>query len=295
MKRHVFLLITLIGMVLAGCAAPAVTPAPAPTATRVPATPLPTLAPAALDAALKAALTDAQVTRITSPDGQWTAETTSQICTNISGRSYTNSQIVLFDKDGKEIYHPVDELGPCQIDGVFFAGLGFSPNSRYFYYRASSVPKGAQCISAGSRPMVRLDLSTGKVTTLPEGFPSEDMSVMAWRDGSDLIVMDLNTAAEERFKEVFPSTTTFDLGWLPDNTTVVAVQNESDCAPFGKSSVVQIPVRTPGKARVVYTAEETSPLFLRYVGYTLNMYILADRDGAEWGLDPDTGKLVPLP
>lgn len=272
----------------------AVTTAPTPSDTPED-TPVPTLEPTAVMATLQAVRQPGEVQVIKTRDGQWQAELTVQFCAAAGNYQYLYHRLRIQRGDGSQSLTLLEELQVCALGYVDVVPIGWSANSRYFYYIAREVSDGGECIQSFQSKARQFDVKTGQTGETPGAGPlSPDASRMVWPGVDGLVEWDLNNS-QQAGSVALPEAgkAVVGLAWGDDSRTIYALLLESACPPFGKSTLLQMDVK--GKAEVLFESESPRYVFLwRVPGETGRLHLGAF-SGESWILDLKTRRLEPSP
>lgn len=262
-------------------------PSPTPTAT------IPT---SELLEMLEAVREPEDVWTATSPDGQWVATVINQICAEIGPEGYIYKQIKFSRTDSSTEWVMIEELSHCGVGYGYYAPIGWSPNSRYFYYASVAVPDGCGFVEGGD-PVLQVDVINQResaVATAIDWTISPDQKVLALTSGNELILWDMELGETARITiNTTPGNAEL-VVWRPDGSALMVTTAETvHCELPLSSSIVRIDLpgleQTPlivADARLFFAAEwlDTGMVVLRTYNYGNQL---------AWLLDPQTGELAP--
>lgn len=302
-------------LLLGGCSSPTATPTPtaitptltatiSPTATAdisptvaepiVPTATTSTIAATPDIAETVAALSEPRVyAPLLSPDGKWRAEAVIYDCVSVNGegeKAYEQLRLIQV-QEGVELVADSQLLNCGGLGSFGFAGLYWSPNSRYFYYTDAreGVPDGCGYLH---RPVVRLDATNLDIEHLGGGPLSPDGTRIATSQRKEIVVWDINEGELSRIPAIASDAATGPIAWSPDNNALVYLQNDSYCPFPGKSYVVLIDLLERESTLLL---ESDSPSFSGASWDRPGMLRLIDGEGKQWSYTFTSEELKMLP
>ena len=126
-------------------------------------------------------------------------------------------------------------LGAYGIGGMFW-----SPSSQYFYYTDAreSLPDGL--CGYWARPIKRVNVDNQKVDSVGEGHLSPNKTKLALWQNTEIVIWSLDEGEIAHVPATIPEAFKNEIAWSPDSQSLVYLQTELDCFPFGKSYVTRL-------------------------------------------------------
>jgi hypothetical protein len=127
--------------------------------------------------------------------------------------------------------------------GVGAGGLGglfWSPSSQYFYYTDAreGLPDGI--CGYWARPIKRVNVNTQKVELVGAGHLSPDKTKLAFWQDNEIVIWSLDEGEIARVPATRSEAFKNQIAWSPDSQSLIYLQTELDCYPFGKSYVTRL-------------------------------------------------------
>ena len=227
-----------------------------------------------------------------SPDGKWRAEVIIYDCVPVDTVDQNAFEELRLVELGTSAEKVVDtQLRNC--GGLGAAGLEsllWSPDSRYLYYTRAreGVPDG--CGYWWERPIIRLDIVNHTSEQLSGGPWSPDKTKMAaWQwPAKELVIWQVNGGEFARVSALKPDANIGPLAWSPDGRSIVYLQAELDCYPFGKTYVVRFDLSTLKQELLL---ESEKPSWGSVTWESPNQLKLSDENNIEWRYNLVTKKL----
>lgn len=315
MKKHLFLLIVVLALLLTACDSAAdsqsATETIVPTSTKALSTLTATLTPRpATETPASTPVFDATAAAIAnvvmtgspprlhasypSPDDKWRVEIIIYDCVqvgDVDANAYEQLKLI-------EVSTGVTEVIDSQLQfcgGLGAAGLDgrlWSSNSQHFYYTdaRAGVPDGL--CGYWEAPLRRLDVTNGSVEHLGMGPLSPDSTKLAtWQD-SDFVVWSLDRGEIARSPALPAAAVRGPIVWSPDSDALVYLQTEDYCFLSGKSYVVRLDLPELSPELLI---ESTTPTFIGVTWDNPDQINLSDETGKIWTYDFETEDLRPDP
>ncbi len=133
------------------------------------------------------------------------------------------------------------QLLSCGGVGVYgISGLVWSPNNHYFYYTDAreSVPDGS--CGYWARPIKRVNVDTQEVELVGAGHLSPDKTKLAFWQDNEIVIWSLDEGEIARVPATIPEAFKNQIAWSPVSQSLIYLQTELDCYPFGKSYVIRL-------------------------------------------------------
>ena len=232
-----------------------------------------------------------------SPDGKWRGEVVLYDCVQADTRedAGTNSVhilklIRLSDQREMIIQSDLHNCGGLGASG--FGGFFWSPNNQNFYY--TDAARGAPDGLCGywARPIKRVNLNDGTVDFLDGGPLSPDKTKLAfWRD-NEIVIWSLNEGEIAHIAGLVSETFNNEIAWSPDGKSLVYLQTELDCFPFGKSYVTRVDLSAMKQSLVL---ESETPSFNWLTWDAPYRISLVDDKRTMWRYNLVSKELRPVP
>lgn len=315
MKKHVFLFIVILTLLVTACSPAAVFPTATepilPTSTKAPDTATPTRTPRPAAAiptstpdfhATAAVIADAVMTAspprllasYPSPDNKWRVEVTIHDCVQVGDLDIHAYEELRLTEVSTGTSQVVDsQLLNCGGLGAFgLEGRFWSSNSRYFYYTDAreGVPDGG--CGYWERPLLRLDITDHSTEYLGMGLLSPDGTKLAtWQD-FDLVVWSLDEGEIARSAALPEDAVRGPIAWAPDGEALVYLQTKEYCIPSGSSYVVRLDLLALQPELLL---ESAAPAFIDVTWDDPDQLKLSDEEGKTWTYDFETEELRSVP
>jgi hypothetical protein len=237
---------------------------------------------------LEALRTETEVHLLDSPDGRWQAELISQVCVQVGEEAFIFYQLSLRESGSDEARILEEDLGPCGLGAGSYGLTVWSPDSQFLYYDYRLIPDGAVLIVPSTT--YRVAASSGESTPLSGSGPvSPDQAQMVWKDGSSLILYDLNSGETQTFPALLPADLPTYLVWEPEGAGIIFVQTEQPTYPYGSSTVGRIEL----DGMIVQVLHEGSdPALIALQGFEPGGILMGDNQGRTWFLSIPGGELT---
>lgn len=233
-----------------------------------------------------------------SPDGQWSAQTTAKFPAGGAGENYY-TQLKISQTDGGLEWVIVDIWEEWGLGYTIPQIVQWSQDGRYVYFTNRPVPDGC-AVFVNGLDLHRFDLGDGSVTELvpPVGLwlsLSPDESTLAYIGYADrgLVIRDLATGVEREMKlEPGPDYQAGHIVWSPDGVALVLTLALRPCTTnwADTTSIVHVDVATLEQTTLI---AEDPRLFITAEWITENQVLLRDNDDIEWLLDMTAGQVTP--
>jgi hypothetical protein len=227
-----------------------------------------------------------------SPDDKWQAEVVIYDCIPIDTLDlYGYEELRLVEiKTGAEKVIDAQLKNCGGLGAAGLEGLFWSPNSRYLYYTRAreGVPDG--CGYLWERPITRLDIVNQTSEQLGGGPWSPDKTKMAawqWPE-KELVIWRMNGGEFTRVSALMPDANIGPIAWSPDGQSLVYLQAELDCYPFGKTYAVRFDLPSLKQKLLL---ESDKPSWGGVIWESPNQLNLFDENGKEWRYNLLTKKL----
>lgn len=231
---------------------------------------------------------------LASPDKEWRAEIISYDCVQITedGENAYEQLKLIRVGDGTETVIAT-QLQYCGGLGAYgLGGLYWSSNSRYFYYTDARDGSPDGLCWYWERPIYRVDVLTKTKEFIGEGPLSPDKTKIAtWQEG-DLVIWNLDEGEMARIRAAVNGAKRGPISWSPDSKSLVYLQNESDCFPFGKSYLIRV---YAFEDRQELLLESVTPSVIHAKWESPNRISVSDEQGNQWSYDLVMLKLERLP
>jgi hypothetical protein len=228
-----------------------------------------------------------------SPDGKWVAEFTRIECTRLGELDeYAFERLELVGQSGGGRKDIAIQLQACGGLGAFGLGsLGWSENSRFFYYTDAreGVPDGLACY--WDRPMYAYDVTSGEIIALSDAPASPDGKRVAIRQGEELLIWDRGLGEADRLQPAVPGWAVGPRSWSPDGMQLAYLQTESNCYPYGRSSLAVVNLDDLSQATYL---QDHAPPFHSVEWREQGSLLLFTGDQKSWSFNPETGQLSPV-
>lgn len=232
-----------------------------------------------------------------SPDGKWRGEVVRYDCVQADTREDADTNAVeilkLIRIDDKSEMIVERDLYNCGGVGAYgLAGQFWSSNNQYFYFTdaAKSAPDGL--CGYWSRPIKRVNVNTGEVESLDGGPVSPDKTKLAfWRE-NEIVIWSLDDGEIAHIPGLVPEAFNNEIAWSPDGQSLVYLQTELDCFPFGKSYVTRLDL---SKMTQSLLFESETPSFNWLTWDAPDRISLVDSEGSEWRYNLVSQELKPVP
>jgi hypothetical protein len=232
-----------------------------------------------------------------SADRKWRGEVILYDCVQADTRENadTNSVEILRlirVNDQREMIVERDLYNCGGVGAYGLAGLFWSSNNQYFYFTdaAKSAPDGL--CGYWARPIKRVNVDNGEVESLDGGSLSPDKTKLAfWRD-NEIVIWSLNEGEIAHIPGLVPETFNNEIAWSPDGKSLVYLQTELDCFPFGKSYITRLDL-SGMKQSLLFESETPSFNWLTWdAPYRIS---LVDDKGTMWRYNLVSQELRPVP
>jgi hypothetical protein len=232
-----------------------------------------------------------------SPDERWRGEVVLYDCVQADTRegADTNSVEILrliWANDQKEMIAEQDLYNCGGVGAYGLAGLFWSSNSQYFYFTdaAKSAPDGL--CGYWARTIKRVNVDSGEVESLDGGPLSPDKTKLAfWRD-NEIVIWSLDEGEIAHISGLVPETFKNEIAWSPDGKSLVYLQTELDCFPFGKSYVTRLDLSGMKQSLLL---ESETPSFNWLTWDAPYRISLVDDKGTKWRYNLVSQELTPVP
>jgi hypothetical protein len=232
-----------------------------------------------------------------SPDGKWRGEVVRYDCVQADTREDADTNAVeilkLIRIDDKREMIVERDLYNCGGVGAYgLAGLFWSSNNKYFYFTdaAKSAPDGL--CGYWARPIKRVNVNNGEVESLDGGPLSPDKTKLAfWRE-NEIVIWRLDEGEIAHIPGLVPEAFNNEIAWSPDGQSLVYLQTELDCFPFGKSYVTRLDLS--GMTQSLLLESET-PSFNWLTWDAPYRISLVDAAGTKWRYNLVSQELKPVP
>ena len=229
-----------------------------------------------------------------SPDENWRVETIIYDCTQVTEdgpNAYEQLKLIRIS-DGTESVIATQLLYCGGVGAYGFEGLWWSSNSRYFYYTDAREGSPDGLCWYWEHPIYRADVLTQETEFIGEGPLSPDQTKIAmWRE-KDLVIWGLDEGELASIPAANPDAKRGPITWSPDSQSLVYLQTESDCFPFGKSYLIRVDVFKGEQTLLL----ESKPISFIHVSWeTPDRISLSDDQGNQWSYDFVYSKLEPVP
>ena len=229
-----------------------------------------------------------------SPDMNWRVEIVIYDCVQVTEdgpNAYEQLKLIRVG-DGTESVIAT-QLQSCGGVGAYGLGeLYWSSDSRYFYYTDAREGSPDGLCWYWERPIYRLDVLTQETELLGSGPFSPDQTKIAMWQENDLVIWSLYGGELSRIPAVISDAKRGPIAWSPDSESLVYLQNESDCFPFGKSYVIRFDM---SKTEQNLLLESDTPSFIYATWDASDRITLSDEQGNHWVYDLATLKLEQVP
>ncbi len=266
---------------------------PSATGTRPPtATDTPTPNATQLVETVVAAATPQQARASVSPDGRWRAQVEIYACANVAGIDNFGFERMTLTEASTGQAEVVDtQLMYCGGLGAYgLKALFWSPNSRYFYYTPAREGQPDGLCGYWARPVIALEVASGKKTQLADGPRSPDGTMLAaWVD-MDIVVWSLNEGEMGRAPLAVDGAILQGLAWAPDGHSLAYLLWSAYCFPVDKTYLVRLD-RPTFKQTVLL--ETQTPTFSSLAWDAPNRIRLVDNAGGQWQYDVTRGAVGP--
>ena len=232
-----------------------------------------------------------------SPDGKWRGEVVLYDCVQADTREDADTNAVeilkLIRVDDKSEMIVERDLYNCGGLGAYgFGGFFWSPNNQSFYY--TNAARGAPDGLCGywAHPVKHVNVNNGKVEFLDGGPLSPDKTKLAfWRD-NEIVIWSLDEGEIAHIPGLVPETFNNEIAWSPDGQSLVYLQTELDCFPFGKSYVTHLDLSGMKQSLLL---ESETPSFNWLTWDAPYRISLVDDKGTMWRYNLVSQELRPVP
>ena len=180
-----------------------------------------------------------------SADGKWIAEVVIYDCVKVDPRETAEANAVeilkLIQTDDQTEKIIETQLLSCGGVGAYgVGGLVWSPNNQYFYYTDAreSVPDGL--CGYWARPIKRVSVDNQKVDSVGDAHLSPNETKLALWQNNEIVIWRLDEGEIAHIPATMPNAFKNQIAWSPDSQSLIYLQTELDCYPFGKSYVTRL-------------------------------------------------------
>jgi WD40 repeat protein len=232
-----------------------------------------------------------------SPDGKWRGEVILYDCVQADTREDADMNSVevlrlIRVNDQREMIVEQDLYNCGGIGAYGLAGLFWSSNNQYFYFTdaVKSAPDGL--CGYWTRPIKRVNVYNGEVESLDGGPLSPDKTKLAfWRD-NEIVIWSLDEGEITHIPGLVPETFNNEIAWSPDGKSLVYLQTDLDCFPFGKSYVTHLDLSGMKQSLLL---ESETPSFNWLTWDAPYRISLVDDKGTMWRYNLVSQELRPIP
>ena len=232
-----------------------------------------------------------------SPDGKWRGEVVLYDCVQADTREDADANAVEILKltrvnDQREMIVERDLYNCGGLGAYGLAGLFWSSNNQYFYFTdaAKSAPDGL--CGYWARPIKRVHVDNGEVKLLDGGPLSPDKTKLAfWRE-NEIVIWSLDEGEIAHLPGFVPEAFNNEIAWSPDGQSLVYLQTELDCFPFGKSYVTRLDLSGMKQSLLL---ESETPSFNWLTWDAPYRISLVDDNGTKWRYNLVSKELRPVP
>lgn len=267
-------------------------------ATASAATPTPTPSPelAEILPLLEAARKPEDVWTSTSPDGKWVFQGINQICAEIGEGSFLYYLLKVSHSDESAAWIILQELSECGLGYPIYEPVGWSSDSRYFYYAERVVPDGCPAFFPGS--VNRVDIANQRVTHVQEAVDwrlSPDRGHLAMTSDKELILMNTTDGTMMRVTIRAREGVLSGLVWAPDSNALILTALNQDCGYIREASIIRLDLPGMTQTTLIESGEYSTAFgFIPAAEWHESEGVLVqDNDGAAWRLNPATGEVIP--
>jgi len=262
------------------------------TPTEVPATPIPTVD---IAATVIGTIPPRIHSSFLSADNQWRAEVVIHDCVKLQGNIDANAvemlKLIQVNDQAERIIET--QLLSCGGVGAFgIGGLLWSPNNQYFYYTDAreSVPDGL--CGYWARLIKRVNVDTQEVESVGGGHLSPDKTKLAFWQDNEIVIWSLDEGETVRVPATIPEAFENQIAWSPDSQSLVYLQTELDCYPFGESYVTRLDLSGMIQNLLL---ESEAPSFSWLTWDAPNRITLVDEQWNRWRYNLVSKELNPAP
>ena len=232
-----------------------------------------------------------------STDGKWQAEVVIHDCVKVDPRETADAKAVEMlklihtsDQTEKIIETQVLNCGGVGAYGI--GGLLWSPNNQYFYYTDAreSFPDGS--CGYWARLIKRVNVTTQGIELVGGGHISPDKTKLAFWQDNEIVIWSLDEGEIARVPAVAPNAFKNQIAWSTDSQSLIYLQTELDCYPFGRSYVSRLDLS--GMTQNLLLESET-PSFSWLTWDTPYRISLVDDKGSRWKYNLVSKELKPVP
>ena len=218
-----------------------------------------------------------------SPDGKWRAKVLIHDFVLMDPQLNTHSNAVeilnlIRVSDQKEfIIETSLRNWPDYLGGI--RGLVWSPNGQYFYYTDTRerVPEGLCAYWA--RPVKRVLAESQEVELVGGGHLSPDKTKLAFWQNNNIVIWSLDDGEIARIPAVIPDAFKSQIAWSFDSQSLVYLQTQAGCPPFGKSYMTHLDLSEMTQTLLI---ESEDPSFYWLTWDAPSRISLADEGGNVW-------------
>jgi Periplasmic component of the Tol biopolymer transport system len=231
-----------------------------------------------------------------STDSKWKIEIVSYDCVKVDPRENADANAVevlkLIDITDQTETIIDSQLLNCGGVGAFgLGGLFWSPNNQYFYYTDAreGVPDGL--CGYWARPIKRVNVDTERVDPVGGGHLSPDKTKLAFWQDNEIVIWSLDEGEIARIPAMVSQAFKNEIAWSPDGQSLVYLQTENDCTPFGKSYVTRLDLSDMTQ-NLLFGSEEASFTWLAWD--IPDRISLTDDTGTKWMYNLASKELKPI-
>lgn len=191
--------------------------------------------------------------------------------------------------DGTEFVIERQLLNCGGVGAYGIGGLFWSPNGQNFYYTDAreSIPDGL--CGYWARPIKRVSVDRHEAEVVGGGHLSPDKTKLAfWRE-NEIVIWSLDEGEiahlSASVEQAFPN----EIAWSPDIQSLVYLQTELDCFPFGKSYVTRLDLAGMTQT-LLFESENITGL----AWDARNRITLTDDKGGKWQYNFISKELKPI-
>lgn len=267
-------------------------------------TPTPTQTPelAEILPALEAARKPEDVWTSISPDGKWVFQGISQICAEVEGgsggyrRSFLYYQLKVFPADKSIEWTVYEHYSECGLGYPIYEPVGWSSDSRYFYYAERIVAEGCPAFFPGG--VYQVDIANESISHVQDAIDwrlSSDHSRLAMTSDKEVILLDTTGGDVLRIAIHAPQGVLAGLVWAPDNAALILTALEHDCGYITEASIIRLDLPELIQTTLIESGEYTTAFgFFPAAEWRAKAGVLVqDMKGEAWWLNPETGEVIP--
>jgi len=218
-----------------------------------------------------------------SPNGKWRARVLVHDCVvvdpQVNSHPNTVEMLKLVRVSDQKEFIVENNLRDCwdYLGGI--GGLVWSPNGQYFYYTnpRESVPEGLCAYWA--RPVKRVHADSQKVELVGGGHLSPDNTKLAFWQDNNIVIWSLDKGEIARIPAFMPEAFKNQIAWSFDSQSLVYLQTQAGCPPFGKSYVTRLDLSGMTQNLLI---ESEDPSFHRLTWDAPSRISLFDENGNIW-------------